>query len=162
MLINQTLQYNNNFEIKINGYQTYLDISTGVQHRTSLISQTPLPTPQTIPSQELIRLQGAFNSILVTASRDPAQDGKLNWTVRLTNDINIQYFTALLPGLTIPYAWIAAAEDPIHLPDGLHLVGTSSFTASVALNFTNGEEATIHHSSPGVSLLFGHGVKRDS
>jgi hypothetical protein len=72
--------------------------------------------------------------------------------VRLPSATETQQVIALLPGLTIPYAWIAAQENPAQLPDGLDLVGSSSFTGSVVLNFTSGEKATILHSSPGIIL----------
>ena len=113
-------------------------------------TQTPVPTPT--PLAPLDRINGSLDSLSVSARRDPMQDGKLDWSVRLPFGTETQQVLALLPGLTIPYAWIAAEENPAQLPDGLELIGSSSFTGSVVLNFTSGEKATILHSSPGATL----------
>ena len=113
-------------------------------------TQSPLPTP--IPLAPVDRINGNLNSLSISARRDLTQDGKLDWSVRLQSGMETQQVLTLLPGLTIPYAWIAAEENPAQLPDGLDLVGSSSFTGSVILNFSSGEKATIVHSSPGVIL----------
>ena len=109
-----------------------------------------MPTPG--PPAPVDRLSGSLDSLSLSASRDPAQDGKLDWSVRLPPGTEAQQVIALLPGLTLPYAWIAAAENPAELPDGLDLVGSSGFTGSVVSSFASGEESTILHSSPGVRL----------
>ena len=119
---------------------------------TPIIVPTLIPMPTPTPLAPVDRLRGNLDSLSVSASRDPTQDGKLDWSLKLPSGTETAQVIALLPGLTIPYAWIAAAEDPALLPDGLDLVGSTSFTGSVALNFTSGEAITIHHSSPGVSL----------
>ncbi len=114
------------------------------------LSPTPKPTPT--PPAQVDRLNGSLDSLAVSASRDPAQDGKLDWNVRLPPGTDPSQAIAFLPGLTIPYAWIGAMERPAELPDGHDLVGSSSFTGTVVLNFDSGETATVLHSSPGVSL----------
>ena len=111
---------------------------------------TPLPTPT--PPAPVDSINGNLDSLSVSARRDPTQDGKLDWSVGLPSGTETQQVLALLPGLTIPYVWIAAEEIPEQLPDGLELIGSSSFTSSVVLNFTSGEKATILHSSPGAIL----------
>ena len=112
----------------------------------------PTPTPTPTPPAELDTITGVLDSFVVSASRDPDEDGKLDWRVTLPIGTDVEQAIALLPGLTIPYAWIAAAEQPSDLPDGLDLVGTSSFTASVSSTFDSGESSTVAHSSTGVSL----------
>ena len=115
----------------------------------------PTPTPTPTPTAEVDTLTGTLDSLPVSASRDPSQDGKLDWSVKLplgAEESRVRQVIALLPGLTLPYAWISAKEQPAELPDGLDLVGSSSFSASVVLTFDSGETAVVLHSSPGVSL----------
>ena len=127
--------------------------TTAVAATTPTVPPTLAPTPSSTPTPpaQVERLIGTLDSLAVSATADPAQDGKLDWSVRLPPGVDATQALALLPGLAIPYAWISAAEQPTQLPDGLDLVGSSSFTGSVILTFDNGDMVMVLHSSPGVS-----------
>ena len=127
-----------------------LPLTTGIKPTPSTASILPSPTPQ--PPNQITKINGNLDTFVISSSKDPAQDGKLNWRVRLPSGTDAMQAIAFFPGLTIPYAWIGAMEYPAKLPDGLDLVGSSSFTSTVILTFDSGEMATVLHSSPGVSL----------
>ena len=111
----------------------------------------PTPTPTPSPRPLVDDITGTLDALAVSASRDPAQDGKLDWSVTLPLGEDDGRLVGLLPGLTLPYALISAVEQPPELPDGLDLVGTSGFTASVVVTFDGGKTALVLHSSGGLS-----------
>ena len=115
-----------------------------------IVSPTPVSTPK--PLQQLDTLQGTLDSLVISAMRNPIQDGRLDWSIKLPLHTDVRQVIAQLQGLIIPYVWIFAMEEPTEIPDGLDLVGSSDFNASVVLKFDSGEMAIILHSSSGVSL----------
>ena len=114
----------------------------------TLLTLMPTPTPR----HEIDTLNGTLDSLAVSARRDPIRDGKLDWIIKLSSSVDVLQVSKLLPGLTIPYAWISAMEQPAELPDGLDVIGSLSFTASVVMKFDNGDTAIVLHSTSGVSL----------
>ena len=101
-------------------------------------------------------LQGTLNEQVlaqtqITATVNASEDGKLNWSIILSDGVQANTYLPILPSLTLPYGWLTASENPSELQDGLELTGNGHFSANVLLNFESGEELALQHTSQGLS-----------
>ena len=78
-------------------------------------------------------------------------NGRVRWVITLRESAQAAEYLSILPSLSLPYAWLTAAQDPEDIRNGLELNGNGQFTATVTVSFASGEELVLQHSSTGIS-----------
>ena len=78
-------------------------------------------------------------------------NGLVRWVITLQESAQAAEYLSILPSLSLPYAWLTAAQDPEDIRNGLELNGNGQFTATVTVSFASGEELVLQHSSTGIS-----------
>ena len=70
-------------------------------------------------------------------------NGRVRWVITLRESAQAAEYLSILPSLSLPYAWLTAAQDPEDIRNGLELNGNGQFTATVTVSFASGEEASL-------------------
>ena len=118
-------------------------------------TRATLTTPAVVEEVEG-SLEGTLNQqplpqTRISATVNASRDGQLDWSIILGDGAQANTYLPLLPSLTLPYGWLTASEISKELLNGLEKTGNGSFNAIVTLNFENGEELTLQHTSQGLS-----------
>ena len=121
---------------------------------------TPSPSPVPTPTPSVMELLGNVTGRVqeepllpagIEGRIDSVVNGRVRWVITLQESADVQDYLAILPSLSLPYAWLTAAQDPEDIRNGLELSGNGRFTATVVVDFATGEQLLMQHDASGVS-----------